>query len=337
LINGEHRADVPSEGQPADSTWAGEGCDAGRVFDRLTDYAREVVVLAQLEARTLKHDYVGSEHLLLGLLAVPEGVGAQALGSFGISLESVREQVARTMRRGERASPEAIPFTPRAKRLLALAAEEALRLGDDHLGTEHILLAIADETEAVAAGILRALDLDLARIPQAVTDTPSAAEARTLSSAAEASTTAHNGGPRVTMTEIEPEMFDTAPELAQAFGLPVIEPTWWPADTGEISHRLFRSPSGGVHYQVGSTRDNGAPICVVGHPETALAGRTPRDWLTGEWSEPPELAHLRGLIGKVGIPRRLQAAIYDQGVQLQLIGYETEEEIMRTVDSLRPV
>lgn len=143
----------------------------------MTAYARQVVVSAQQEARSLKHDYVGSEHLLLGVLAAPEGVGAQALGSLGISLESVREQVVRTVGRGERASPEAIPFTPRSKRLLALAAEEALRRDDDHLGTKHILLAIAHEPEAVAAGILRRLGLDLARVPRAVAQTPSAAEA----------------------------------------------------------------------------------------------------------------------------------------------------------------
>jgi hypothetical protein len=301
----------------------------------MTAYARQVVVLAQQEARTLQHDYVGSEHLLVGLLAVPEGVGAQALGSLGISLESVRERVARTVGRGEQASPEAIPFTPRSKRLLGLAAEEALRGGDDHLGTEHLLLAIAHEPEAVAAGILRALGLDLARVPHVVAQTPSAAEVETVDSTGDAGAAAENGGPRVTSALIDPEILDSVRELAHAFGLPVIEPTWWPADIGEISHCLFRSPSGGVHYQVGSTRGSGAPICAVGHPEAALAGRTPRDWLTGEWSEPPELAHVRGLIGRVGIPRRLQAAVYDQGVQVQLIGYDTEEEITRTIDSLR--
>ena len=77
------------------------------------------------------------------------------------------------------------------------------------------------------------------------------------------------------------------------------------------------------------------PVCVIGHFEAALAGRSPRDWLHGEWSEPPELAHVRGLIGRVGIPRRLQAVIYDQKLQIQLIGYDTEHEIMSTVSSLR--
>jgi hypothetical protein len=77
------------------------------------------------------------------------------------------------------------------------------------------------------------------------------------------------------------------------------------------------------------------PICVVGHVEAVLAGRSPKDWLHGEWSEPPELAHVRGLIGRVGIPRRFQAVIYDQELQIQLIGYETVDEILNTVSSLR--
>ncbi len=105
-----------------------EGWDAYRVFERLTEHARQVVVLAQQEARRLKHDYVGSEHLLLGLLVVQDGVAARALASLGISLELVRERVVRMVGRGEQDSPAAIPFMPRAKRLLALALEEALSL-----------------------------------------------------------------------------------------------------------------------------------------------------------------------------------------------------------------
>jgi hypothetical protein len=146
--------------------------------------------------------------------------------------------------------------------------------------------------------------------------------------------TTGDDGPRVTISEADSETFSSAPELAQAFGSPVFEPTWWPADTEEISYCLVRS-LGGVHYQIGATCGEGVPICVIGHFEAALAGRSPRDWLHGEWSEPPELAHVRGLIGRVGIPRRLQAVIYDQELQIQLIGYDTEHEIMTTVNSLR--
>ncbi|MEO8967252.1 MAG: Clp protease N-terminal domain-containing protein [Solirubrobacteraceae bacterium] len=310
------------------------------MFERLTDYARQVVVLAQKEARALKHDYVGSEHLLLGLLAVQEGVAARALASLGVTLELARERVVRTVGRGEQDSPAAIPFTPRAKRLLALALEEALSLSDDYIGTGHILLAVVREHEAVAARVLRGLGVDLERVGHTVDETPPEAEVRSrtdeLQTGGRAGATAATGddGPRVTITQLDSETFRSAGQLARAFGSPVCEPTWWPADTEEISYCLVRS-SGGAHYQIGSTRREGAPICVVGHFEAALAGRSPRDWLSGEWSEPPELAHVRGLIGNVGIPRRLQAVIYDQKLQIQLIGYDNEDEIISAVGSLR--
>ena len=140
--------------------------------------------------------------------------------------------------------------------------------------------------------------------------------------------------PSVTVRQAVSESFSSAQELARAFGAPVLEPTWWPQDTGELSYRLTQT-SGGGHYQIGSTRHDGIPICIVGQLEAGLAGRTPRDWLDGEWSEPPELAHVRGLIGKVGTPTRLQAAIYDQALQIQLIGYDTETEILTAARSLR--
>jgi hypothetical protein len=322
--------------------WGGGGWDACGVFERLTGHARRVVVLAQEEARRLKHDYVGSEHLLLGLLAVRDGVAARALASLGITLELTRERVVQRVGSGEQDSPNAIPFTPRAKKLLALALEEALSLSHDYIGTEHILLAVVREDEAVAAGILRDLGVDLEHVRHAVIETPSAAEVRPRTEEIETTrrvagasvSTTGDDGPRGTISEADSETFSSAPELAQAFGSPVFEPTWWPADTEEISYCLVRS-LGGVHYQIGSTRSEGAPICVIGHFEAALAGRSPSDWLHGEWSEPPELAHVRGLIGRVGVPRRLQAVIYDQELQIQLIGYDTEHEIMTTVNSLR--
>ena len=299
-------------------------------------------MLAQEEARRLKHDYVGSEHLLLGLLAVRDGVAARALASWGITPELARERVVQTVGSGEQDSPDAIPFTPRAKKLLVLAREEALNLRHDYIGTEHILLAVVREDEAVAAGILRDLSVDLEHVRHTLNETPPAAEARPRTEQVQAAgrvaganhTTTGDDGPRATVSEADSETYSSAPELARAFGSPVCEPTWWPADIEEISYCLVRSP-GGVHYQIGSTRSDGVPVCVIGQFEAALAGRSPRDWLHGEWSEPPELAHVRGLIGRVGIPRRLQAVIYDQKLQIQLIGYDTEHEIMSTVSSLR--
>lgn len=309
-----------------------------RVFERLTDQARRVVLVAQEEARRLKHDYVGSEHVLLGLLAVQDGVAARALASLGVTLELARERVVRTVGSGEQDSPDAIPFTPRSKKLLVLALEEALNRGDAYIGTEHILLAVLGEREAVAAGILRDLGIDLEHAHRTVIEAPSAAEARSPTEEGQGPgcppSAIGEGGPRVTISEADMETFNSARALAEAFGAPILEPTWWPADTEEISYRLVRSP-GSVHYQIGSIRSGGVPICVIGHFEAALAGRSPRDWLHGEWSEPAELAHVRGLIGRVGIPRRLQAVIYDQGLQIQLIGYDSEDEIMATVNSLR--
>lgn len=194
----------------------------------------------------LKHDYVGSEHLLLGVLAVQE---------------------------------------------------EALSRSDDHIGTAHIVLAVIGEDEAVAAGILRGLGVDLEHARHSVAETHLAAgdrppieDVRAAGHLADATT--GDGGPRVTSVRVDPETFGSAPELAVAFGSVVFEPTWWPADTGEISYRLFRSRDGrgGGHYEIGATRSAGVPICVVGHSEAELAGRSPKDWLHGEWSEPPELA-----------------------------------------------
>jgi hypothetical protein len=128
------------------------------VFERFTERARVVVVLAQEEARRLKHNYIGTEHLLLALLREEEGVAAQALASLGITVIDARRQVVRVVGNGEENSPDAIPFTPRAKKVLELALREALSLSHNYIGTEHILLGLVRENEGVAARIL--LDFD---------------------------------------------------------------------------------------------------------------------------------------------------------------------------------
>ena len=127
--------------------------------------------------------------------------------------------------------------------------------------------------------------------------------------------------------------YDSASALARAFGSTILGPSWWPEDTGEISY-VLRGVANRINYQIGSVRADGVPICVVGFYEAAWAGRSPRDWLHGEWSEPPELSDLRGLVGRVGVPPVLQVVIYDQQLAIQLIGYGTDEEIMCTVRSL---
>jgi ATP-dependent Clp protease ATP-binding subunit ClpC len=138
------------------------------VFERFTDRARRVVVLAQEEARMLNHDYIGTEHILLGLVREGEGVAAMALESLDISLADIRGQVEQIIGQGEAAPVGHIPFTPRAKKVLELALREALQLGHDYIGTEHILLGLVREGEGVAAQVLVALGADLERVRQAV-------------------------------------------------------------------------------------------------------------------------------------------------------------------------
>jgi ATP-dependent Clp protease ATP-binding subunit ClpC len=138
------------------------------MFERFTERARQVVVLAQEEARELKHNYIGTEHLLLGLLREGDGVAARVLGSIEISLEDVRGEIMRIVGEGENEPQGQIPFTPRAKKVLELALREALSLGHNYIGTEHILLGLVRESEGVAARILSDLDGDADRIRQEV-------------------------------------------------------------------------------------------------------------------------------------------------------------------------
>jgi len=138
------------------------------MFERFTDRARRVVVLAQEEARMLNHNYIGTEHILLGLIHEGEGVAAKALESLGIALEGVRAQVEEIIGQGQQAPSGHIPFTPRAKKVLELSLREALQLGHNYIGTEHILLGLIREGEGVAAQVLQKLGADLNRVRQQV-------------------------------------------------------------------------------------------------------------------------------------------------------------------------
>jgi ATP-dependent Clp protease ATP-binding subunit ClpC len=138
------------------------------MFERFTDRARRVVVLAQEEARMLNHNYIGTEHILLGLIHEGEGVAAKSLESLGISLEAVRSQVEEIIGQGQQAPSGHIPFTPRAKKVLELSLREALQLGHNYIGTEHILLGLIREGEGVAAQVLVKLGADLNRVRQQV-------------------------------------------------------------------------------------------------------------------------------------------------------------------------
>ena len=138
------------------------------MFERFTDGARRAVVLSQEEARVLNHNYIGTEHILLGLIHEHEGVAAKALESLGTSLESVRGQVEEIIGQGGEEPGGHIPFTPRAKKVLESSLREALQLGHNYIGTEHILLGLLREGEGVAAQVLVKLGADLARVREQV-------------------------------------------------------------------------------------------------------------------------------------------------------------------------
>jgi ATP-dependent Clp protease ATP-binding subunit ClpC len=138
------------------------------VFERFTDRGRRVVVLAQEESRMLNHNYIGTEHILLGLVHEGGGVAALALEKLDISIEAVRQQVGEIIGQGQAAPTGHIPFTPRAKKVLELSLREALQLGHNYIGTEHILLGLIREGEGVAAQVLQKLGADLNRVRQTV-------------------------------------------------------------------------------------------------------------------------------------------------------------------------
>src|SRR6201988_757224 len=141
------------------------------MFERFTNHARHTVVLAQEEARQLQHNYIGTEHVLLGLLGEPAGIAFQALQGFGVTLDGARDQVKAMIGPGKQpVGGGHIPFTPRAKKTLELALREALQLHHKHIGTEHILLGLIKEGNGVAAQILRQYSADLMPIRMAVLD-----------------------------------------------------------------------------------------------------------------------------------------------------------------------
>lgn len=134
------------------------------MFERFTERARQVVILAQDNARKRKHNYIGTEHILLGLLKEEEGLAARVLDSLDITYEEVGQQVDRICGSGTEETPSQIPFTPRAKKVLELALREALSLGHNYIGTEHVLLGLVRENEGVAARILLDFDADAEKI-----------------------------------------------------------------------------------------------------------------------------------------------------------------------------
>jgi ATP-dependent Clp protease ATP-binding subunit ClpC len=183
------------------------------VFERFTDRARRSVVLAQEEARKLNHNYIGTEHILLGLLREEDGVAAKALASLGVSLEDVRRDVGEIVGRGSEVPRGHIPFTPRAKKVLELSLREALQLGHNYIGTEHILLGLIREGEGVAAQVLQKLGADLNRVRQTVVQLLSEHTAETATAVGEGLGVFTEGG----SPTLEP-LGDDAPTCPNCFG-----------------------------------------------------------------------------------------------------------------------
>src|SRR5438128_6825181 len=194
------------------------------MFERFTDRARRVVVLAQEEARMLNHNYIGTEHILLGLIHEGEGVAAKALESLGISLEAVRQQVEEIIGQGQAAPTGHIPFTPRAKKVLELSLREALQLGHNYIGTEHILLGLIREGEGVAAQVLQKLGADLNRVRQQVIHLLQGYSGEAESVMSELPV---GGDPRQILPELAQQgrrARDLAERLARVLGDPLITP-----------------------------------------------------------------------------------------------------------------
>ena len=160
-----------------------DGAPAGSlrpVFERFTDRGRRVLVLAQEQARFLGHDYIGTEHILLGLMHEEDGIAARALMELGVSLEAVRDRIEETVGRTAGEPTGNPPFTPRAKKVLELSLREALQLGHSYIGTEHLLLGILREGEGVGARVLEGLGFDLPRVRQSVVQVMSGYEGRAM-------------------------------------------------------------------------------------------------------------------------------------------------------------
>jgi hypothetical protein len=195
------------------------------MFERFTDRARRVVVLAQEEARLLDHNYIGTEHILLGLIQEGEGVAARALQSLDISLDTVREEVTAVIGRGTDKPSQHIPFTPRAKKVLELSLREALKLGHNYIGTEHILLGLIREGQGVAAQILTKLGSSLDRVRQAVVvmlaDAPGPVAPEQVARVSQPPTVMVTGGPGVFQEQEPAELVRVVPlarEVHRGYG-----------------------------------------------------------------------------------------------------------------------
>ncbi len=240
------------------------------MFERFTDRARRVVVLAQEEARMLSHNYIGTEHILLGLIHEGEGVAAKALESLDISLEAVRAQVEEIIGQGQQAPSGHIPFTPRAKKVLELSLREALQLGHSYIGTEHILLGLIREGEGVAAQVLQKLGADLNRVRQQVIQLLSGFQGK---EAATAGATTGAGGSEVPSSSLVLDQFGQ--NLTQA------------AREGKLDPVIGREPEIERVMQILSRRTKNNPV-LIGEPgvgKTTIVAGLAQDIVKGNVPE----------------------------------------------------
>jgi len=231
-------AQPQTESRPAGGDWAPPGAASHGMFERFAEGARQVVVLAQEEARILKHDYIGTEHILLGLLREQDGgLAARVLASLDITVERVRAQVVSIVGSREEVASGQIPFTPRAKKVLELALREALSLGHNYIGTEHILLGLARENEGVAARVLLDFDADPDRIRNDVIRMLSG-PARSSPPAAEATE------PPLLQIGLSDALLDGAGPPLRAITRELEQRPGGPADAGDLLVVLAHVPDG---------------------------------------------------------------------------------------------
>jgi ATP-dependent Clp protease ATP-binding subunit ClpA len=212
------------------------------MFERFTDRSRHAIVLAQEEARLLRHNYIGTEHLLLGLLADPEGNAARALGSLNVTLDAAREQVREIIGEGRLPQQGHIPFTPRAKKVLELSLREALTLGSQSIGTEHLLLGLVAEGEGVGARIIGRLGASLKTVRERAIEL-----------------TGNEPGPALTAVLTEPGVPGRRTTHIRVEGLGVIQQT-----LTAIDRRLAR-----IEQHLGITADEAESPAAEAEPESA--------------------------------------------------------------------
>jgi Clp amino terminal domain, pathogenicity island component/UvrB/uvrC motif len=273
------------------------------MFERFTDRARRVVVLAQDEARTLGHDYIGTEHLLLGLIREGQGVAAKTLESLGISLEAVRQQVQEIIGQGQGPQQGHIPFTPRAKKVLELSLREAQQLGHNYIGTEHILLGLIREGQGVAALVLVKLGADLNRVRQQVIQLLHGHQGKEPASEAAPGGPQHGGGPSDVAARVN-ALESRLSAIEQRVGT-------GPA-TGDLDEQIAqarRDKESAIDSQdfeqAGSLRDRESRL---------LAGKTARQQ---QWEAAhPDLASLAGQVQRLsGEVERLRDLLRHHGIE----------------------